>query len=430
MKLEHRLQNNTLASILGGGAGSRLYPLTKDRAKPAVPLAGKYRIVDIPISNCINSGVRQVYVLTQFNSASLNRHINRTYRFDPFSRGFVEILAAQQTPEGETWYQGTADAVRQNLRTFLEGSWDYFLILSGDQLYRMDFRDVMEQHISSKAEITIATLPVQENGAKAFGILHSDASGRIQTFVEKPTDPKVLETLRMPTESLTQLGLPVGEPRFQASMGIYVFNRTALEECLNNEFTDFGKDIIPEAIKRYRVHSYDFQGYWEDIGTIRSFFDANLDLCEVVPSYDFFDSQAPIYTHARFLPATKINGATIHKALLADGCILTDAHIERCVMGVRSVIESGTTIRNCIIMGADYYAGAPHRKSDCPPPGIGKNCRIERAIIDKNVHIGDNVVITPEGKPNHFDHEEGLYFIRDGIIVIPKDSVIPEGMWI
>jgi glucose-1-phosphate adenylyltransferase len=276
MKLEHRLQNNTLAIIMGGGAGSRLYPLTKDRAKPAVPLAGKYRIVDIPISNCINSGVRQVYVLTQFNSASLNRHINRTYRFDPFSRGFVEILAAQQTPEGETWYQGTADAVRQNLRTFLEGSWDYFLILSGDQLYRMDFRDVMEQHISSQAEITIATLPVQENGAKAFGILHSDASGRIQTFVEKPTDPKVLETLRMPTESLTRLGLPVGEPRFQASMGIYVFNRKALEECLNNEFTDFGKDIIPEAIKRYSVHSYDFQGYWEDIGTIRSFFDSNL----------------------------------------------------------------------------------------------------------------------------------------------------------
>ncbi len=428
MKPEPRITRNTLAIIMGGGAGTRLFPLTKDRAKPAVPLAGKYRLVDIPISNCINSGVRQVYVLTQFNSASLNRHINRTYKFDQFSRGFVEILAAQQTPQDETWYQGTADAVRQNLRTFLEGNWDYYLILSGDQLYRMDFREVMDQHIASKADITIPTLPVSERDAKSFGILHADTTGRIHTFVEKPKEPEQLEKLRMPVETMERMGIPTDEPRFQASMGIYVFNRQALEESLANEFADFGKHIIPDAIKKYRVHSYDFQGYWEDIGTIRSFFDANLDLCEMVPQYDFFDSLNPIYTNARFLPSSKINGATIHKALLADGCILTDAHIERSVIGVRSIVEAGTTIRNCIIMGADYYPGSLHRGVDRPPPGIGRNCRIERAIIDKNVHIGDNVLITGEGKSGDQDHEN--YFVRDGIVVIPKGAVIPAGTWI
>lgn len=413
---------------MGGGAGSRLYPLTKDRAKPAVPLAGKYRLVDIPISNCINSGVRQVFVLTQFNSASLNRHIARTYKFDQFARGFVEVLAAQQTPEGERWYQGTADAVRMNLRYFLEGDHEYYMILSGDQLYRMDFRQVMTQHLESGADLTIATLPVNARDASGFGIMKTDEDGRIHEFVEKPQDPKVLAALQMPDKTLQALGLATDEPRYQASMGIYVFNRKALVESLDNDLMDFGKNIIPAALKKYHVHAYNFQGYWEDIGTIRSFFEANLDLCKLVPQYDFFDSAAPIFTHARFLPATKINGAHIRQALISDGCIITDAHVETAVIGLRSIIESGTTIRDTIIMGADFYAGAAGTDPNRPAPGIGRNCRIERAIIDKNVHIGDNVVITPNGKPEKMDSE--LFCIRDGIVVIPKDTVIPANTWI
>jgi glucose-1-phosphate adenylyltransferase len=422
------LRRSTLAIVMGGGAGTRLFPLTKDRAKPAVPLAGKYRIVDIPISNCINSGVRNVYVLTQFNSASLNRHIARTYKFDQFTRGFVEVLAAQQTLEGERWYQGTADAVRQNLRYFLESDYEYYLILSGDQLYRMDFRRLLSQHLDSGAQITIPTLPVTAQDASSFGILHSDTSGQIHEFVEKPKDPAILEGLRMPVETLVSLGLSPDEPRYQASMGIYVFNRQVLIDCLDNTLMDFGKHIIPGALSKYKVHSYDFQGYWEDIGTIRSFFHANLDLCKMVPQYDFFDSSAPIFTHARFLPATKINGAVIREALISDGCIITDAHVETAVIGLRSIIETGTTIRETVIMGADYYAGAVGTDPTKPAPGIGRNCRIERTIIDKNVHIGDNAVITPEGKPDDMDSE--LFYIRDGIVCIPKDTVIPPGTWI
>jgi glucose-1-phosphate adenylyltransferase len=422
------LRRSTLAIVMGGGAGTRLFPLTKDRAKPAVPLAGKYRIVDLPISNCINSGLRQVYVLTQFNSASLNRHLNRTYRFDQFTRGFVEVLAAQQTPDGERWYQGTADAVRQNMRYFLEGDHEHFLILSGDQLYRMDFRKLMRQHVANDADITIATLPVNERDATGFGIMHSDETGRITEFVEKPKDPEVLAKLRMSGDIVKSLGIDGDEPRYQASMGIYLFNRKVLEECLDNKHNDFGKNIIPAAISERRVHAYNFHGYWEDIGTIRSFFQANLDLCQTVPPFDFFDSVAPIFTHSRALPASKLNGATVRQALIADGCIITDAHLENAVIGVRSRIETGTTIRKCIVMGADFYAGARGTDPDRPPPGIGRNCRIERAIIDKNVHIGDNVVITPEGKPDHFDGPN--WYIRDGIVCVPKDAVIPEGTWI
>ncbi len=422
------LRNSTLAIIMGGGAGTRLFPLTKDRAKPAVPLAGKYRLVDIPISNCINSGVRQVFVLTQYNSASLNRHIARTYKFDAFGRSFVEVLAAQQTPEGERWYQGTADAVRKNLRYFLEGDHQYFLILSGDQLYRMDIRQVMNQHLASEADLTIATLPVNSQDATSLGIMKTDTSGRIHEFVEKPKDPAVLKALQMPEETKRELGLPLTEASYQASMGIYVFNRQALIDSLDNDLMDFGKNIIPEALKKYHVHAYNFQGYWEDIGTIRSFFNANLDLCKLVPQYDFFDSSAPIFTNARFLPATKINGATIREALISDGCIITDAHVETTVVGLRSIIERGTTIRETILMGADYYAGADGTDPNRPAPGIGRNCRIERAIIDKNVHIGDNVVITPEGKPEHMDDEN--FYIRDGIVIIPKGAVIPSNTWI
>ena len=422
------LGQDTLGIILGGGAGSRLFPLTKDRSKPAVPLAGKYRIVDIPISNCINSDIHQVYVLTQYNSASLNRHINRAYRFGLFDKGFVEILAAQQTAKSNDWYQGTADAVRQNLATFLQGNWKYFLILSGDQLYNMDFRKVLHQHISSGADLTIATLPVEEESAKACGIMHSDSTRRINEFIEKPKTPELLDRLRMGPESIARLGLPEGSIRYQASMGIYCFNRAALEAALANNQTDFGNHIIPEAIKTSKVMCYDFQGYWEDIGTIASFFEANLDLCEVVPQYDFFKSGAPIYTNARFLPATKINGATINRALLADGCILSDAHIDRCVIGLRCIIETGSTLRDCVVMGADYYPKTADQGPNRHAPGIGKNCRIERTIIDKNVHIGDNVVITPDGKSPDF--KSPYCYLCDGIIVIPKGMYIPDGTWI
>ncbi len=422
------LSHHTLGIIMGGGAGTRLFPLTKDRAKPAVPLAGKYRLVDIPISNCINHGIRQVYVLTQYNSASLNRHISRTYKFDLYSRGFVEILAAQQTPDGTEWYQGTADAVRQNLKTFLQGGWEYFLILSGDQLYRMDFHKLMAQHIACKADITIATLPCDEERAKSFGIMRSDSDGRIHEFVEKPQDPDVLKKFQMPPETLAGLDLAPGKAHFQASMGIYVFNRETLIAALDNDANDFGKHIIPAALAKNRVCAYNFQGYWEDIGTILSFFEANLDLCRLVPQYDFFDSLAPIYTHPRFLPASKLNRAVISEALISDGCIITDATIKTAVLGVRTIIETGSTVNDTIIMGADYYAGAPGRDSNRPPPGIGRNCRIERAIIDKNVHIGDNAVITPAGKPANHDGKD--FFVRDGIVVIPKDTVIPAGTWI
>jgi glucose-1-phosphate adenylyltransferase len=427
---EALLNRHTLGIVMGGGAGTRLFPLTKDRAKPAVPLAGKYRIVDIPISNCINSGVRQVYVLTQYNSASLNRHISRAYKFDLFNGGFVEILAAQQTPEGELWYQGTADAVRQNMRNFTQGKYKYFLILSGDQLYRMDFRKLLTRHIEHHADISIATIPVEEKAAKSFGIIQTDAKGRIHNFVEKPKDPNVLKSLCMPVETLRELGLPEDVPRFEASMGIYVFNRDVLIKALDNDLVDFGKHLIPAAIKGYEVHSYPFQGYWEDIGTIGSFFEANLDLCSVVPEFDFFDSQAPIFTHARFLPATKINGGSIQHALLSDGCILTEARIEKSILGVRTVVEGNSIIRECVIMGADYYAGAVNCPTGRPSPGIGKGCKIERAIVDKNVHIGDGVVITPKGKPENMDGPEGMFYIRDGIVVIPKDTVIPDGTWI
>jgi glucose-1-phosphate adenylyltransferase len=419
---------NTLAIIMGGGAGTRLFPLTKERSKPAVPLAGKYRLVDIPISNCINSGLRRIYILTQFNSASLHKHINSSYAFDQFSRSFVEILAAQQTPTDMSWYQGTADAVRQNLRDFLQYPYDYFVILSGDQLYRMDFRDVLKQHIDSEAELTIATIPVKRSEAHAFGIMQTDAARQIIRFEEKPKDPAILDELRVPGPVLESLGLPPDADLYQASMGIYIFNRQTLSEALDNNHVDFGKHIIPSIINHRRVHAYIFQGYWEDIGTIRSFFEANLNLTNVLPPFNFFDTAAPIYTHARFLPGSKINGATIKQAIISDGCVVSDAQIERSVIGIRSYIDSGTSIRNSVIMGADFYEAALAERSPGPAIGIGKNCVIERAIIDKNARIGDGVVITPEGKPDNFDGEN--YYIRQGIVVVPKNAVIPDGGWI
>ena len=417
----------TLAIIMGGGAGSRLFPLTKDRAKPAVPLGGKYRIVDIPISNCLNSGLRSIYVLTQFNSMSLHRHIQDSYKFDNFSRSFVDILAAQQTPTGSQWYQGTADAVRQNMRYFLERPFDYYLVLSGDQLYRMDFRALLHQHIRLGADITLATKPVALDQVSEFGIMQSGVDRRITRFVEKPTDQAVLQEMKMSRELLGAIGSKEDGELFQASMGIYVFNRDVLIQSLQNDLVDFGKHIIPQSIKDRHVSAFIFEGYWEDIGTIRAFYEANLNLTDVVPEYSFFEPESPIYTHPRFLPGSKINGATLRQAIISDGCIISDAHLERCVVGIRSVIQSGATIRNSIVMGADYFE-LEQTDSSKLPIGIGRNCVIDRAIIDKNARIADGVVITPEGKPPNLDSDN--YFIRDGIVVIPKDAVVPAGFWI
>jgi glucose-1-phosphate adenylyltransferase len=421
------IEQRTLAIIMGGGAGTRLFPLTKDRSKPAVPLAGKYRIVDIPISNCINSGLRQMYVLTQFNSTSLIRHISAAYKFDQFSRSFVEVLAAQQTPSGAHWYQGTADAVRRNLRDFLQRPYDYFIILSGDQLYRMDYRDVIRQHIEKKSDITIATIPVSREAAPDFGIMHTDPDRRIIRFEEKPKDPALLDDLKIPAPLLGELAKDPSEELYQASMGIYVFNRDTLIEVLDNDMVDFGKHIIPCSISKLSVHAYIFQGYWEDIGTIRAFFDANLNLTKPVPEYSFFDSTSPVYTHARFLPASKFNGATIHQAIISDGCKIADCLIERSVIGIRSYIGGGSTIRDSIVMGADFYDAdmASKEKTGDVPYGIGKNCVIDHTIVDKNARIGDGSVISPEGKPSSVDGEN--YYIRDGIVVIPKNAIVPPG---
>ena len=431
--------DKTLAIIMGGGAGTRLYPLTKDRSKPAVPLAGKYRLVDIPISNCLNSGLRRIYVLTQFNSVSLHRHIQATYKFDQFSRSFVEILAAQQTPTDSGWYQGTADAVRQNLTDFLSLPYEYYVILSGDQLYRMDFRAVLEQHIESKADITIATIPVSRNDATGFGIMHTDSERRITEFVEKPKDSAVLDGLRIPPLLLKELGHTEDADLYQASMGIYVFNREALRAALDNKHIDFGKHIIPDAIHSSRVQAYIYQGYWEDIGTIRSFFDANLALTKRQPSFSFFDAAAPIYTHMRFLPGSTVNGATVKQAIISDGCIICDSHIERAIIGVRSIIKSGSTIKNSIIMGADHYEEIRPAGSGQPQLGIGENTIVDHAIVDKNARIGNGVVITPEGKGENCDgplvpwadgNARPSWYVRDGIVIVPKNAVIPDGTWV
>lgn len=414
---------------MGGGQGSRLFPLTKDRAKPAVPLAGKYRLVDIPISNCINSGLRRIYVLTQFNSASLHGHISRTYKFDQFTSGFVEILAAQQTPTNTSWYEGTADAVRKNLVHFLNHDFDYLLILSGDQLYRMDFREMMAQHVECGADITVATIPVGRKEAQSFGIMQISEDFHITRFVEKPKEPAVLDSLHLPPEWLQKMGVADGGEKFLGSMGIYVFNRSLIQELLDNPLSDFGKHIIPHAINTHNVRAYIFQGYWEDIGTIRSFFEANLDLVSELPRFNFFDMSAPIFSRPRYLPGSKINGAEIDHAVISDGCIITRARIKNSIIGLRTVIGNGTELNRVVTLGSDYYETEAVMKQDRrdgkPRMGIGENCKIENAIIDKNAHIGDNVMISPAGKAENVDHE--LYYVRDGIIIIPKNAVIPNG---
>jgi len=420
---------DVLAIIMGGGAGTRLFPLTKDRSKPAVPLAGKYRLVDIPISLCINSGFRRIYVLTQFNSSSLHRHIQQSYRFDDFHHGFVEIMAAQQTPQSKAWYQGTADAVRQNLRHFDSHPHELVLILSGDQLYRMDFRKVIEQHLRSYADVTVATIPVGAEEAAGFGIMQVDDEKRITRFVEKPKDPAVLDTLRLDDRFLSQLGVPGGEPKYLASMGIYVFNRDVLAKALSGRQVDFGKHIIPNLITTGRIFSYVYQGYWEDIGTIKAFYEANLDLCSPLPKFNFYDSAAPIYSHARYLPASKLSACQIDQTVIAEGCIIMQARLERSIIGIRSRIHSGASVKDSIVMGIDAYETEVQLRSSeahgIPRMGIGANTSLERTIVDKNARIGDNVRISPAGKPADFDGEN--YYIRDGIVVIPKGAVIPHG---
>lgn len=421
--------SNVLSVIMGGGQGTRLFPLTKDRAKPAVPLAGKYRLVDIPISNCINSGLRRIYILTQFNSASLHGHISRTYKFDQFTSGFVEILAAQQTLTNTSWYEGTADAVRKNLIHFLNHDFDYLLILSGDQLYRMNYRAMIAQHEESGADITVATIPVGRKEAQSFGIMQISEDLCIKRFVEKPKDPVVLDSLRLPQEWLQKMGVKDGGEKFLGSMGIYVFNRHLIEKLLDNPLSDFGKHIIPHAISTHRVCSYIFQGYWEDIGTIRNFFEANLDLVSELPRFNFFDMSAPIFSRPRFLPGSKINGADIEHALISDGCIINHAHIRNTIVGLRTVVGTGTELNRVVTLGSDFYESLEsiekHQREGKPRIGIGANCKIENAIIDKNARIGDNVTISPAGKPENTDHE--LYFIRDGIVIIPKNAIIPSG---
>jgi glucose-1-phosphate adenylyltransferase len=421
--------SKVLCVILGGGQGSRLFPLTRDRAKPAVPLAGKYRIVDIPISNCINSRFRRIYILTQFNSTSLHSHISRTYKFDQFSAGFVEILAAQQTFNNTSWYEGTADAVRKNLVHFMNHDFDYLLILSGDQLYRMDLQEVVEQHRETGADITVATLAVKAAETPALGIMQIDATGRVTRFLEKPKDPALLEPFKMPQEIRSKVGIAAGPDLYLASMGIYVFNRKVITELLDNPLSDFGKHIIPHAINTHKVFSYVYQGYWEDIGTIRNFFEANLDLVTELPRFNFFDMSAPIFSRPRYLPGSKINGAQIDHAVISDGCIINRARISNSIVGLRTIIGDGTELNRVVILGSDYYESQEsverHEREGQPRVGIGAHCKIENAIIDKNARIGNNVTISPAGKPENVDHER--YFIRDGIVIVPKDAVIPQG---
>lgn len=405
---------NVVAVILGGGEGKRLQPLTRDRCKPAVPLAGKYRLVDIPVSNCINSGFRRIYVLTQFNSVSLHQHVQGTYVFDQFHSGFVRILAAQQTPSSESWFQGTADAVRQGIRYIMDREPDYILILSGDQLYQMDFRPVMEAHIRNKAEVTICTKPVPRAEAGALGIMQADEQDRIVRFVEKPGDTPLLDELREPGN---------GPERYLASMGIYVFNTRVLLELLANEEKDFGKNIIPAAIKDRAVYRYLFDGYWRDIGTIRAFWEANMELAEMVPQFNLYDVNAPVYTHMRYLPPSKINACDLNRALLSEGCIITGHRILRSIIGVRAKVGTGSVLEHTVLMGADWYDPEPLPPGQIPM-GVGRDCFIRNAIIDKNACIGDGCYITPDGKDNVVTDQ---YTVQDGVIVIPKKAVIPAG---
>lgn len=423
-----------LSIILGGGAGTRLYPLTKLRAKPAVPLASKYRLIDIPVSNCINSELYKIYVLTQFNSASLNRHLSRGYTFSGFSEGFVEVLAAQQTPENPNWFQGTADAVRQYIWLFNEWDVDEYLILSGDHLYRMDYREFINRHRETNADITISVVPMDERRASDFGLMKIDDSGRVISFSEKPKG----DALKAMAVDTTVLGLSAEEAQqspFIASMGIYVFKREVLLKLLKEspERTDFGKEIIPASASDYNVQAYLFNGYWEDIGTIEAFYDANMALTQQPrPPFSFYDERAPIYTRPRYLPPTKMLDCVVKESIIAEGCILKECAITHSVLGVRTRIESGCLIEDTMLMGADYFQAMPERGSGCadeiPGLGIGKDTTIRRAIIDKNARIGCNVQIINKDNVQEAERENLGFYIRSGIVVVLKNAIIPDGM--
>ncbi len=410
--------NDILAVILGGGRGSRLFPLTKLRSKPAVPIAGKYRLIDIPISNCINSGIYRIDVLTQFNSHSLHRHINQTYNFDQFHTGFVEILAAEQTLESADWYQGTADALRKQIFQIRSARAKYVLILAGDHLYRMDYAPMAKFHWEHNADITVAVQPVVREEASRLGILKRGKDGRISDFAEKPKDPAVLSKFASRANK---------KRPFLGSMGIYFFNTEVLIELLreNPHFDDFGGDIIPYAIHNCSVYGYDFDGYWRDIGTIRSFYEVNLDLTCQNPPFNFFDSERPVYTHSRFLPGSVVEDSRLKDVLLADGCQIHQAEITHSVIGVRSVIAAGTTIKDSVLMGADYYVDEADTDPSKPPIGIGPGCTIEGAIIDKNARLGADVTIQPFPSGTEINKEN--WVVQDGIVVIPKNVVLPNG---
>ena len=412
--------DNVLSIILGGGQGSRLYPLTKNRSKPAVPIAGEYRLVDIPISNCINSNFKRIFVLTQFNSASLNRHIKNTYHFSFFSSAFVDVLA-EQTPMNQTWFQGTADAVRQSMHHFLKHDFEYFLILSGDQLYQMDFQLMLDNHIENNAEISIATIPVHAKDATSFGILKTNETNQITSFIEKPANELLPNWTSPVSEDMKAVG-----KEYLASMGIYIFNRELLIKLMDNPDTiDFGKEIIPQSIHNHKVVSYQFEGYWTDIGNIDSFFKANLGLADDFPEFDLYNKTKTIYTNGRMLPTTKISGTQMHKAVVASGGIINAEHIEYSVIGIRSKIERGTTVINTYMMGSDFYQPLEEILDESIVNiGIGKNCYIKNAILDKNCRIGDNVRI--EGGEHLEDTDTDTYTVRDGIVIVKKGAIIPS----
>lgn len=423
------MKSKIVCVIMGGGRGTRLHPLTSERCKPAVPLAGKYRLVDIPISNCLRSGLNQIFVLTQFNTASLHRHIQESYKFDPFGGGFVDILSAEQTQKGDTWYQGTADAVRQNLHHLDVDKDDLVLILSGDQLYQMDFDMLMEQHRRTNAAVTIAAKAMSTREVHGLGLMRVAEDLSIKEFAEKPSDPEVIESLALPDAVSDKLKSDSADRFVLANMGIYCFNARVLRESLDNAHTDFGKEVIPHLLGKVNLMSFVFEGYWEDIGTVRSFFEANLGLTDPVPPFNFFDQNNPVYTRARFLPASKINSMQMNQGIISGGCIITGCEFERTVIGVRSNVDSGTTFRNVVMMGADLFEDDEDRQQNVnlqrPDIGVGKNCHIENAIIDKNARIGDNVRLTPEGKPDMY--EAGDVIVRDGVLIVVKNGVVPSG---
>jgi len=420
------MKKSVIAVILGGGAGTRLSPLTATRSKPAVPIAGKYRLVDIPISNCLNSDIGRMFVLTQFNSASLNKHIKNTYYFSRFSKAFVDIIAAEQTPDNQGWFQGTADAVRQSLRHLQQQEFDHVLILSGDQLYQMDFSEMLQNHMDKGADISIATIPVGPREAPEFGILKANEESMITSFIEKPKKELLPDWVSDTGEEM-QLGRI-----YLASMGIYIFNRKLLFDLLldtNKDATDFGKEIIPGSISTHKVASYQYEGYWTDIGNIYSFFEANISLTEDIPPFNLFDSEQAIYTRPRMLPPAKVSGTTLEKTLLAEGCIINASRVEKSVMGIRSRIGYGSTIVSTYMMGSDYYETLEEMKRAAerglPKLGIGERCYIRNAIIDKNCRIGNDVRINGGGHLPDSDHP--LYTVKDGIVVVKKGAILPDG---